>query len=117
MTQRIPLDHLTSDQLDQLYEQLDRAEAHADPELHDRLDAALTALGRAETELIALRARGSGDATPLPEHIREQLRAAIESEVYEYRERTMLWEETGGVTEEIARLATRGAVKALTDHP
>jgi hypothetical protein len=70
MTQRIPLDHLTSDQLDQLYEQLDRAEAHADPELHDRLDAALTALGRAETELIALRARGSGDATPLPEHIR-----------------------------------------------
>ena len=57
MTQRIPLDHLTSDQLDQLYQRLDHAEAHADPELRDRLDAALTALGRAETELATLRAR------------------------------------------------------------
>lgn len=27
MTDRIPLDHLTSDQLDQLYDELDRAEA------------------------------------------------------------------------------------------
>ncbi|KAB2976015.1 hypothetical protein F8R89_30885 [Streptomyces sp. SS1-1] len=79
-------------------------------------DVALTALGRAETELTALRARGNGDAALLPEHLREQLREAIESEVYAYRERTMLWEETGGVTEEIARLAARGAVKALTAH-
>lgn len=43
----------------------------------------------------------------------EQLRTAIESEMYEYRERTMWWPETGGITEEIARLATRGALEAL----
>ena len=43
--------------------------------------------------------------------LREQLHAAIESELYEYRERTMWWPETGGVTQEIARLATRGAME------
>jgi hypothetical protein len=45
--------------------------------------------------------------------LRERLAAAVESEIYEYRERTMFWEETGGVTEEIARLATRGAMTTL----
>lgn len=45
--------------------------------------------------------------------IAEQLRTAIESEMYEYRERTMWWPETGGITEEIARLATRGGLEAL----
>lgn len=45
----------------------------------------------------------------------ERIRAEVESEVYEYRERTMFWPETGGVTEEIARLATRGALKALDE--
>lgn len=45
--------------------------------------------------------------------LQECIRAEIESEVYEYRERTMFWPETGGVTEEIARLATRGAMKAI----
>lgn len=48
-----------------------------------------------------------------PDGLREQLHAAIESEVYEYRERSMWWPETGGVTQEIARLATRGALEAL----
>jgi hypothetical protein len=50
--------------------------------------------------------------------LREQLAATIESEIYEYRERTMLWEE-GGITTEIARLATRGAMEALdsTEQP
>lgn len=43
----------------------------------------------------------------------EQIEAAIESEIYEYRERTTLWDETDGITEEIARLATRGALAAL----
>jgi hypothetical protein len=48
--------------------------------------------------------------------LQERTRAEIESEIYEYRERTMFWPETGGVTEEIARLATRGAMKALAEH-
>lgn len=39
-----------------------------------------------------------------------QLQAAIESEVYEFRERTMWWPE-GEITKEIARLATRGAME------
>jgi hypothetical protein len=47
-----------------------------------------------------------------PAGLREQIRATIESEIYEYRERTMFWEE-GGITTEIARLATRGAMEAL----
>jgi hypothetical protein len=49
-------------------------------------------------------------AVPAPAGLREQLHAAIESEMYEYRERTMFWEE-GGITTEIARLATRGAME------
>ncbi|MFI8301537.1 hypothetical protein ACIGCZ_37145 [Streptomyces nigra] len=146
MTQRIPLDHLTSDQLDQLYDERD--------ELYTEIAAAQTALSgmarkrneqmdrtvRAEAALTRTRAvaqwldtnypgltharaklaealEGATPATAtIPELLPEQLREAIESEVYEYRERTMLWEETGGVTEEIARLATRGAMKALTAH-
>jgi hypothetical protein len=52
-----------------------------------------------------------------PAEQREQVTAAIEHEVYEYRERTMLWGETEGVSEEIARLATRGALEALTANP
>lgn len=48
-----------------------------------------------------------------PPGLREQLYDAIEHQVYEYRERTMLWGETEGVTEEIARLATRGALGIL----
>jgi hypothetical protein len=44
--------------------------------------------------------------------LREQIAAAVEDEIYEYRERTMFWEE-GGVTTEIARLATRGAMEAV----
>ncbi|MEU8756244.1 hypothetical protein AB0C88_37730 [Streptomyces chartreusis] len=51
-----------------------------------------------------------------PEYLRQQLHAAIESEVYEYRERTMFWPETGGVTEEIARLATRGAMEVCARY-
>jgi hypothetical protein len=42
--------------------------------------------------------------------LRDQLQAAIESEVYEFRERTMWWPE-GEITKEIARLATRGAME------
>lgn len=42
--------------------------------------------------------------------LREQVQASIESEVYEFRERTMWWPE-GGITQEIARLATRGAME------
>ncbi|MFD4547233.1 hypothetical protein [Streptomyces sp. NPDC058466] len=56
----------------------------------------------------------SSDAADNP--LREQIARAVESEVYEFRERTMFWPETGGVTEEIARLATRGAMKALAEH-
>lgn len=50
----------------------------------------------------------SGD-TP-DNSLREQIQAAIESEVYEFRERTMWWPE-GEITKEIARLATRGAME------
>lgn len=46
----------------------------------------------------------------------DRLRTLVESEVYEYRERTMFWPETGGITEEIARLATRGALEAIDAH-
>jgi len=42
--------------------------------------------------------------------LRDQLQAAIESEVYEFRERTMWWPE-GEIAKEIARLATRGAME------
>jgi hypothetical protein len=49
----------------------------------------------------------------MTDHLRDRIAAAVESEIYEYRERTMFWEETGGVTQEIARLATRGALEAL----
>jgi hypothetical protein len=45
--------------------------------------------------------------------LEEQLRTAIERQVYEYREVTPLWGETEGVTQEIARLATRGAMSVL----
>lgn len=48
--------------------------------------------------------------------LEEQLRAAIESELYEYRERAMWWPE-GAITGEIARLATRGALEALGQQP
>ena len=48
---------------------------------------------------------------PTPDRIREQLHAAIEPEIYAYRERTTWWPETGGITEEIARLAVRGAME------
>lgn len=48
--------------------------------------------------------------------LRDQLAEAIESEIYEYRERTMFWGETVGVTQEIARLATRGAMEAIERH-
>lgn len=48
--------------------------------------------------------------------LNEQVQAAIESEIYEYRERTMFWPETGGVTQEIARLATRGAMEVCDRH-
>lgn len=51
---------------------------------------------------------------PVSPELSERIRALIESEVYEYRERTMFWPETGGVTQEIARLAARGALEALT---
>jgi hypothetical protein len=67
MTDRIPLDHLTSDGLDQLYEQLARAQRvamHAldqnppatDPGLRRQHAAAIKALGASETELAELRA-------------------------------------------------------------
>lgn len=53
---RIPLDHLTSDQYDQLCDDLDRYRRAADPELQQRLEAAIRALGKSETELAQLRA-------------------------------------------------------------
>ncbi|MER6350600.1 hypothetical protein ABT186_01790 [Streptomyces sp. NPDC001634] len=54
-------------------------------------------------------------ATPAPadDPLRQRIAAEVESEVYAYRERTMWWEETGGVTQEIARLATRGALAVV----
>ncbi|MFM9542292.1 hypothetical protein [Streptomyces turgidiscabies] len=48
--------------------------------------------------------------TAEPASTEQQLAAAIEPEIYEYRERTMLWAETEGVTQEIARLAARAAM-------
>lgn len=50
------------------------------------------------------------DSGGYPPALREQLHAAIEREIYEYREQTPLWGETEGITEEIARLATRAAM-------
>jgi hypothetical protein len=47
------------------------------------------------------------------EELREQLHAAIKREIYEYRERTALWGETEGVTEEITRLAIQAALTVL----
>lgn len=88
MTDRIPLDHLTSAQYDQLYERLEQAELHADPELHARLTAALAVLGKAETELGALRqvARGycpecgRGDAAPTVTDWERERDRAVEAE-------------------------------------
>lgn len=51
-----------------------------------------------------------------PARLRERYAEAIESEIYEYRERTMLWGETEGVTEEIARLAARGALEVRDEE-
>lgn len=62
-------------------------------------------------------ARTTPDNPATSSALAEQLRTAIEHEVYEYRERTMLWGETEGVTEEIARLATRGALSILQANP
>ena len=56
MTDRHTVDSLTSDALDALYDDLDQARTHADPELHARLTAAINALGKSETELATLRA-------------------------------------------------------------
>lgn len=62
----------------------------------------------------ALEPQEDEPATDRPEAaLAERVRSLVESEVYEYRERTMFWPETGGVTEEIARLATRGALEAV----
>lgn len=44
-----------------------------------------------------------------------QLHKLVEEEMYAYRERTGFWPE-GGVTTEIARLAARGALEAITAH-
>jgi hypothetical protein len=60
-------------------------------------------------------ARTTADNSPTSSDVsdnslRDQLQAAIESEVYEFRERTMWWPE-GEITKEIARLATRGATE------
>ncbi|MFD9630109.1 hypothetical protein [Streptomyces violascens] len=49
------------------------------------------------------------DVTDAQPDLRQQYAAEIGDEIYEYRERTMFWEE-GGVTEEITRLAVRGAM-------
>lgn len=49
---------------------------------------------------------------PVSPDLAERIRTLIESEMYEYRERTCFWPE-GGITAEIARLATRGALEAL----
>lgn len=56
MTDRLPLAQHTKASLDQLYDDLDQARTHADPELHGRLTAAIAALGKSETELAGLRA-------------------------------------------------------------
>ncbi|MCX4809025.1 hypothetical protein OG601_47170 [Streptomyces sp. NBC_01239] len=53
----------------------------------------------------------SSDAPDNP--LEERIRALIEDEMYEYRERAMWWPE-GEIAKEIARLATRGAMEALT---
>jgi hypothetical protein len=83
--------------------------------VHRVRDAVLTVLYR---EWPWLQAEAE-DTEPnnTPPALREQLHDAIEHEVYEYRERVPLWGETEGVTEEITRLATRGALKALTANP
>jgi hypothetical protein len=67
MTQRIPLDHLTSDQLDQLYEQLDHAETelrrYTEAESADA--AAGSYAGRAEqAEAVIRRVRDLADDGP-----------------------------------------------------
>lgn len=82
--------------------------------LSARRVVAKAVLAELRPELAALAAEQSAPTTAKnPPAPREQLYDAIEHEMYEYRERTMLWGETEGVTEEIARLATRGALSIL----
>jgi hypothetical protein len=59
VSDRIPLAQHTKASLDQLYDDLDQARTHADPELHGRLTAAIAALGKSETELAGRRAANS----------------------------------------------------------
>jgi hypothetical protein len=82
----------------------------------DQAAAASCSHATPETEPNNPRTTGNNSATSsnTPDNpLEERIRAAIEREVYEYRERATLWGETEGVTEEIARLATRGALEAL----
>jgi hypothetical protein len=74
MTERKLLDDMTSDQLDHLYDELDRLTAEladydqcvehltrtADPELRRQFAAAIKALGASETEIVRLRADIAG---------------------------------------------------------
>ncbi|WP_225840286.1 hypothetical protein [Streptomyces sp. NK08204] len=88
MTDRIPLDHLTSDALDALYEQLEAAEAtEAQRQLATARDAfasATTRSARAEAELARLRqvargycpACGRGDAAPTVQDWEQQRQRA-----------------------------------------
>lgn len=83
MTDRIPLAQHTKASLDQLYDDLDQARTLADPELHARLTAAITALGKSETEL----------KTARDTNRRLNLRAQqLESELTAYRRAVDQWE-------------------------
>lgn len=86
--------------------------------LSARRVVAKAVLAELRPELAALAAEQPAPTTAKnPPAPREQLYDAIEHEMYEYRERTMLWGETEGVTEEITRLATRGALSILQANP
>lgn len=99
MTDRKTLDQMNSDDLGQLYDQLDRAQrvalnaldhepAATDAELRRQLEAAISALGKSETELAALRtvsrgycpACGRGDATPTVADWEQQKQRADQAE-------------------------------------
>lgn len=73
----------------------------------------MTALARLRQLLEGLAAQPPAPpAVTVTPELAQRIRTLIESEMYEYRERTMFWPE-GAVTELIAELATRGALEAL----
>ena len=107
MTDRIPLDHLTSDALDALYEQLEAAEeSETQRQLANARDAFASATvraARAEKELAGLRAVargycpacGRGDAAPTVADWEQQRQRADQAEarVVDYEQR-LTWHTT-----------------------